>query len=80
MWLDRISNPGPLVLESDALPIVLRGPAFPTNGKLCQPNSKWVSFSNQGKIMQGKERDGLRLSSAVMWARPPAPPPPPHGC
>ena len=27
MWPDRVSNPGPLVLESDALPYALRGPA-----------------------------------------------------
>ena len=26
---DRVSNPGPLALESDALPTALRGPAFP---------------------------------------------------
>ena len=34
-------------------------------GKLCQPNSKWVPVSNKGRIRQQKERDGLRLSSAV---------------
>ena len=27
MWPDPVSNPGPLVLESDALPTALRGPA-----------------------------------------------------
>ena len=27
MWPDRVSNPGPLTLESDALPTALRGPA-----------------------------------------------------
>ena len=27
VWPDRISNPGPLALESDALPTALRGPA-----------------------------------------------------
>ena len=27
MWPDRISNPGPLALEPDALPTALRGPA-----------------------------------------------------
>ena len=32
---------------------------------LCQPSSKWVPFSNQGRIRQRKERDGLCLSSAV---------------
>ena len=28
MWPDRVSNPGPLVLESDALPTALRGAAL----------------------------------------------------
>ena len=28
MLPDRVSNPGPLTYESDALPIVLRGPAL----------------------------------------------------
>ena len=27
MWPDRISDPGPLALESVVLPITLRGPA-----------------------------------------------------
>ena len=27
MWPDRVSNPGPLALESGALPTALRGPA-----------------------------------------------------
>ena len=27
MWPDWVSNPGPLPLESDALPTALRGPA-----------------------------------------------------
>ena len=30
MWSDRVSNPGPLIYESGALPIVLRGPAKTT--------------------------------------------------
>ena len=28
MLPDRVSNPGPLTYESDALPIALRGPAL----------------------------------------------------
>ena len=28
MWPDRVSNPGPLALESDALPTALRNPAI----------------------------------------------------
>ena len=30
-----------------------------------QSSSKWSLFSNQGRIRQRKERDGLRLSYAV---------------
>ena len=30
MLPDRVSNPGPLTYESDALPIALRGPASGT--------------------------------------------------
>ena len=32
---------------------------------LCQPSSEWVPFSNQGRLRQQKERDGLRFTSAV---------------
>ena len=32
---------------------------------LCQPSSKWVPFSNKGRIRQQKEKDELCLSSAV---------------
>ena len=28
MWLDRVSNPGPLALEPGTLPTALRGPDF----------------------------------------------------
>ena len=34
-------------------------------GKLCLPSSKWVSYSNWGRIRQRKEMDGLPLSSAM---------------
>ena len=33
MWPDWLSNPGPLALESDALPTALRGPATEKGGK-----------------------------------------------
>ena len=38
---------------------------------LCQSSGKWLPFSNQERIRQRKERDGLRLSYAVsktQWA------------
>ena len=40
MWPDRVSSPGPLALESDALPTVLRGPADKTDKVACAPNEK----------------------------------------
>ena len=34
MWPDRVLNPGPLALESEALPTALRGPAhFPRTSR-----------------------------------------------
>ena len=30
MWPDRVVNPGPLIYESGAVPIALRGPARET--------------------------------------------------
>ena len=32
MWLDRVSNPGPMIYESGALPTALRGPARSLEG------------------------------------------------
>ena len=34
MWLDRISNQGPLALKLDALPTALHGPALTWHFKL----------------------------------------------
>ena len=44
---------------------------------LCRVSSKWVPFSNQGKIRQRMERDELRLSSGGTLTPLPSPPPPP---
>ena len=33
MWPDRVSNPGPLIYESGALPTALRGPATTSEKK-----------------------------------------------
>ena len=35
MWPDWVSNPGPLPLESDALPTALRGPAVCMCVRVC---------------------------------------------
>ena len=37
MWPDRVSNPGPLALESDVLPTVLCGPAVSCLKRAKQP-------------------------------------------
>ena len=38
MLPDRVSNPGPLTYESGALPIALRGPAYPSELQLNKAN------------------------------------------
>ena len=42
------------------------GLCHPMTGKFCQISSKWVPVWNQGRIWQGKERDGFCLSSAAL--------------
>ena len=56
MWPDRVSNPGPLTYESDALPTSLRGP---TNflSLVCVCVCAW-GMSMGGWVWVGKE--GLR--------------------
>ena len=39
MWPDRISNPGPLIYESGALPIALRGPAEIMSQRAVKPET-----------------------------------------
>ena len=55
------------MMQKVAVRSCLRGWALPCDDwkGLCQPSSKWVPFSNQGRIRQRKERDVLRHSSAV---------------
>ena len=38
MWPDRVSNPGPLALESEELPNALRGPAIGQRAKQLIPD------------------------------------------
>ena len=38
MWPDRVSNPGPLIYESGALPTALRGPAI--SGRCTDDNER----------------------------------------
>ena len=59
MLPDRVSNPEPLIYESDALPIALRGPAGLTDyeiilqeGFLCDPLPKFL------KLFRSIEQDG----------------------
>ena len=40
-----------------------RAPSFISSAR--QTSSKWVIFSNYGRIRQRKERDGLRLLSGL---------------
>ena len=48
MWPDRVSNPGPLAIESDALPSALRIPATKRKGPYNESSSKaQVDWSNK---------------------------------
>ena len=46
MLPDRVSNPGPLTFESDALPIALRGPAISGQKPSNNNNSNKTVFIN----------------------------------
>ena len=52
IWPDRVSNPGPLVLELDALPIALRGPALLNVNNI---------FCNMGLLKQTRKNAELIL-------------------
>ena len=45
MLPDRVSNPGPLTYESGALPIALRGPAFPSTNQMLEHLNLLAYFS-----------------------------------
>ena len=45
MWPDWVSNPGPLPIESDALPTALRGPAVCVCVCVCE-REKGCLYSN----------------------------------
>ena len=52
MWPDRVSNPEPLTVESDALPIALRGQA---NATLCNVLIWKVNASAGSKLNCAKQ-------------------------
>ena len=60
-WLERLGGESRLKIVSSRLGFAMRR----LENCLCQPSSNSVPFSNQGRLRQRKERDGLRLSSAV---------------
>ena len=45
MWQDRVSNLGPLALESDALPTALRGPSD------TDPQAKFSILEEKTKVL-----------------------------
>ena len=57
MLPDRVSNPGPLTYESDALPIALRGPAV---SKLCDSRRENHGLST---LRRNDQRALARLST-----------------
>ena len=58
MWPDLVSNPGPLPLESDALPTALRGPTVCVcvcvYGCVCERERE-------------REREGVHIESCLRW-------------
>ena len=62
MWSDRVSNPGSLALDSDALPIALRGPASGTEPILRIPiwhRALWRFGFAIGRWNWHEQRPGL---------------------
>ena len=51
MWPDRVSNPGPLIYESGALPTALRGPACSLS-ILCPTVQSHVNESEKVYVLQ----------------------------
>ena len=83
MLPDRVSNPGPLVYESGALPIALRGPAQGTvKGKRKRGSQKtrwednikeWtgMDFASSTKAAENRSRwKGIVANSSVVPRRP----------
>ena len=58
MWPDRVSNPGPLTCESDALPTVLRVPA---------PFCKGMSPSSTRRSTPTPLRVDCMAGETVLW-------------
>ena len=56
MWPDWVSNPGPLPLQSDALPTALRGPAVCVCVCVC------VCVRERER-----EREGVHIQSCLRW-------------
>ena len=55
MWPDRVSNPGPLTYESDALPTAVRGPALAEtkqNVRVCSTGLLAGCFGFNGSLKQ----------------------------
>ena len=55
MLPDRVSNPGPLIYESGALPIGLRGPAY-NNRKSKKKKKKNMKKKMKKKKMKKKKK------------------------
>ena len=68
MLPDRVSNPGPLTYESGALPIALRGPAYPPRiyriGNLCESKGD-ISCSIPGPAHTFVEINNEIFSAAI---------------
>ena len=61
MLPDRVSNPGPLIYESGALPIVLRGPAFKWAYCISSVIRQFFFFQNNPKDLDPSCKTDLDL-------------------
>ena len=70
MWPDWVSNPGPLPLESDALPTALRGPALCLCVCVCK-RDKGASTPNfsGGKFYFEKNHSHFFLGQKLLHVR-----------
>ena len=67
MWLDRVSNTGPLTYQSEALPTALRGPAF-HSCVLAHRVGHNERLMNQTSSSCGQTRNSKALEQMDKWS------------
>ena len=65
MLPDRVSNPGPLTYESDALPIALRGPAA-LKEIISQTDRHLVNLSSKTYVFEDKMTNTSQFDKSIL--------------